>query len=86
MGQIFPSSNAKLPASPSRRVRDTFGARRLAEICGRTTEAVRKWDRPKSKGGTGGLVPAEFQARILAAAVAEGLPLEAADLIAEPVA
>jgi hypothetical protein len=56
----------------------------LAEICERTTDAVRKWDRAKSKGGTGGLVPAEFQARILVEARANGLALEAEDLIADP--
>ena len=86
MGQIVQSRNSEQPSSPSRVARATFGARRLAEICGRTTEAVRKWDRARSKGGTGGLVPAEFQARILAAAKAEGLELAAEDLIAEPVA
>lgn len=69
--------------SPSRYVRKVLGARRLAEICERTTDAVRKWDRRRSKGGTGGLVPAEFQHRILAVATAEGLPIVASDLIAE---
>ncbi|HEY3694095.1 hypothetical protein [Phenylobacterium sp.] len=62
-----------------------LGAVRLARICNRGTDAIRKWDRAKSKGGTGGLVPAEFQARILRVAEVEGLPLTARDLIAEPI-
>jgi len=62
-----------------------LGAKKLAVLCDRTTDAVRKWDRPRSKGGLGGLVPAEFQARILAAIRNDGHPFTAADLIAEPV-
>lgn len=79
------NSNALAALSPSRRVRQVLGAKRLAVLCDRTTDAVRKWDRPKSKGGLGGLVPSEFQARILAAVVADGHPFTADDLIAEPV-
>jgi hypothetical protein len=84
MGQIVQSGNAEPDLSPSRRVRKVLGARRLAELCQRTTDAVRKWDRARSKGGTGGLVPSEFQARILRVAEVEGLPIGPRDLIAEP--
>lgn len=66
-------------------MRHVLGTQRLAALCRRTTEAIRKWDRAKSKGGTGGLIPAEFQARILAEAERDGLPLTARDLIAEPI-
>jgi hypothetical protein len=76
--------NAEAELSPSRKARHVLGSRRLAELCQRTTDAIRKWDRPRSKGGTGGLVPAEFQARVLRLARAEQLPLTAEDLIAEP--
>lgn len=85
MVQIVPPGNSGEAVSPSRRVREVIGAMRLAQLCNRTTEAVRKWDRAKSKGGTGGLVPAEFQARILRLAEAEALPIKAADLIADPI-
>ena len=71
--------------APSRLVRQLLGSKRLAALCDRTTDAIRKWDRPKSKGGLGGLVPAEFQARILAEARRDGLAIGPADLIAEPV-
>jgi hypothetical protein len=86
MGQIVQPGNSAAALSPSRRARQVLGSRRLAEVCGRTTDAIRKWDRARSKGGTGGLIPAEFQARILRVATEEALPLTAEDLIAEPVA
>jgi hypothetical protein len=84
MRQFVPNGNIEVGLSPSRKVRRLLGARRLAELCERTTDAVRKWDRAKSKGGTGGLVPAEFQARILTEARTQGLALEAEDLIGYP--
>ncbi len=83
MGQIVHTSNGEAGLSPSRKARHVLGSRRLAELCGRTTDAIRKWDRARSKGGTGGLVPAEFQARILRVAAEEQLPLTAEDLIAD---
>lgn len=83
MGQIVQVRNEQAELSPSRKARHVLGSRRLAELCERTTDAIRKWDRPKSKGGTGGLIPAEFQSRILVVARAEDLPLTAEDLIAE---
>ena len=86
MGQIVQTDNSTAALSPSRRARQVLGSIRLAELCGRTTDAIRKWDRARSKGGTGGLVPAEFQARVLRVATEEQLPLTAEDLIAEPVA
>lgn len=85
MSDIESLGNASLPVMPSRRVRHLLGSKRLAEICDRTTDAVRKWDRPRSKGGLGGLIPAEFQARILRAAQEENLPLRPEDIIAEPI-
>lgn len=54
-----------------------LGAKRLAQVCGLTTDAVRKWDQ------RGGLVPSEYQAAILRVAEAEGLDLCPRDLIAE---
>lgn len=85
MGQIIPGDNGDAALSPSRRVRTALGAKRLAALCDRSTEAVRKWDRAISKGGTGGLVPAVFQARILRVIETEDLGLTARDLIAEPI-
>lgn len=77
--------NAHSSLTPARRVRKLLGAKDLAVLCDRTTDAIRKWDRPKSKGGLGGLIPSEFQARILATLRARGHELAAEDLIAEPI-
>ena len=84
MSEFQSGDNIQPSLSPSRRVRNALGAKRLAALCDRSTEAVRKWDRGVSKGGTGGLIPAPFQARILREIEAEGLPLTARDLIADP--
>lgn len=73
------------PETPAEKVIRVFGSARATAIAGLTTWALTKWNRPLSKGGGGGLVPARYQSRFLQAAEAEGLPLTAADFIAEPV-
>lgn len=78
------SGNASAGESPVERVMRVFGSARATAIAGLTTGALIKWNRPVSKGGGGGLVPARYQDRFLKAAVAENLPLSAADFIAEP--
>lgn len=72
------------PASPAHRIVAALGARRVAEISGVTTEAVRKWQRKMATAGGGGLVPARYQAVLLRAAKAEGVDLSADDLIGDP--
>ena len=76
--------NATAGVSPVERVMRVFGSARATAIAGLTTGALIKWNRPLSKGGGGGLVPAKYQDRFLKAALAEGLPLTAGDFIAEP--
>lgn len=71
--------------TPVARVIRTFGAAKASAIAELTTDAIRKWDRPISKGGGGGLIPARYQALYLGAASEAGVSLSAADLIAEPV-
>lgn len=93
MGQLVHNGNAEATPDavegasemPSRKVRKALGARRLSEICDLNDTACRKWDRRMSKGGTGGLVPARYQQRILNEIDRLGLPLTARDLIAEPI-
>jgi hypothetical protein len=46
-----------------------------AEMAERSEVRVRRWTYSKDKGGTGGLIPAESQVRLLAAAKARGLDL-----------
>lgn len=71
--------------TPVARVIRIFGAAKASAIAELTTDAVRKWDRPISKGGGGGLIPARYQSLYLAAASDAGVSLRAEDLIAEPV-
>lgn len=44
------------------------GINRTAEIVGRTKSVVYRWTYQKEKGGTGGVVPADAQRAIIAAA------------------
>ncbi len=69
--------------TPVARVIRLFGAAKASAIAGLTTDAIRKWDRPISKGGGGGLIPARYQSLYLAAASESDVPLKAEDLVAE---
>lgn len=62
-------------------IRTLNGVVRTAEICEISHASVCAWDRPKSRKGTGGLVPAKHQPRILAYAREHNLPLGPGDLI-----
>ena len=84
MGPKVHNARNYRPESPADRVVAAFGARRVAEIAGVTTEAVRKWQRRRATAGGGGLIPAQYQATLLNAALAEGIELTAQDLIGEP--
>lgn len=70
--------------TPVARVIRVFGAAKASAIAELTTDAVRKWDRPISKGGGGGLIPARYQYRYLRAASEAGIDLPADQLIAPP--
>lgn len=71
-------------SSPVDAVVRAFGKPKAGAIAEVTTWAIDKWNRPLSKSGGGGLVPARLQARFLRAAKESGLQLTAEDLIAEP--
>lgn len=58
------------------------GAASVSEWTSVHVTRVRRWTYPKSRGGTGGLIPAAHQAPLLAAARARGIPLEPADFFA----
>lgn len=47
----------------------------VAKITGRDETRVRRWTYPKSKGGSGGLIPAECQQLLMDEARRRGLPL-----------
>jgi hypothetical protein len=71
--------------TPVQRVEHVFGRKRAAQLVDLTTDALKKWGRPVSKGGQGGLVPARYQSVYLTQARREGLALEPWHFIAEPV-
>jgi hypothetical protein len=55
------------------------GAVRIAEWLGVTQATVHKWKYPKSRGGKGGLVPAEHQQTLMRIAPEHGVDLQPED-------
>ena len=51
------------------------GIDKTAELVGRHRSVVNRWLRPKDKGGTGGLVPAEHQRTLMSKAPEVGIEL-----------
>lgn len=67
-------------ANSARLVIDKVGGfRAAAEVCRIDIAQVYRWTYEKNKGGTGGLVPAKHQSKLLDFAKTTGLPLEAED-------
>ena len=60
------------------------GSGPLSRRLGLDRSAVHRWALPKTRGGTGGLVPGRHHRRLLALAADEGVALSAADLIGAP--
>lgn len=52
------------------------GYAETARMSGRSEVRVRRWEYPKEKGGTGGLIPSDCQQTLLDAARAENKPLK----------
>lgn len=55
------------------------GPKAVADILGVDVSRVYRWTYPKSRGGTGGLIPAKHQSDLLIAARAKGLSLKPSD-------
>lgn len=51
------------------------GLQAVAEVTGRSVIRVRRWCYPAARGGSDGLIPAEAQQKLMAAAQAKGWPL-----------
>ena len=67
---------------PAQTILNRFGgAGPLSRRLGLDRSAVHRWALPKSRGGSGGLVPAKHHLRLLSMAAAEGIALSAADLV-----
>ena len=67
--------------TPAEVVIDTFGGvRKTARIVNVNASTVCRWLQPRSRGGTGGMVPDTHHATLLAAAAAAGKILSAQSL------
>lgn len=60
------------------------GARRVSAITGRAIVTIHKWSLPRSRGGTGGLIPSEVQAVLMDAALRGEVDLMPADFFDIP--
>ena len=75
------------PSSPARRVIAAFATDKrsgeyvLAKALGCSVATVYRWDYPRERGGTEGLIPARWQKDILRAAAEHGVELTPADLV-----
>jgi hypothetical protein len=73
------------PHTPAALVVHRFGGcRALAKLLQISPSAVSRWNKPRSEGGTDGLIPSRKQHAILQAARDKGLDLTADDLIGQP--
>lgn len=69
---------------PAKTVIDKLGgAQAVADFLGVSPVRVYCWTYPRTRGGTGGLIPAKHQAKLLQMADRLGIRLRAADLIQE---
>ena len=60
------------------------GARRVATLTGRAVVTVHKWSLPRSRGGSGGIIPAAAQALLMEAAIRGDVDLTPADFFDLP--
>ena len=68
--------------NPAKRIIDKCGGHKaVAEMTGTSLTNVYRWTYPKENGGTGGLIPAKYQAPLLASAKERGVDLNASDFI-----
>ncbi len=69
-----------LEKSPAARVIEKCGGiDRTAEFVGRDRSVVNRWRLPREKGGTGGIVPAHHQVKLLSEAPKHGIKLSTQD-------
>lgn len=60
-------------------IRYLGGAKKVADITGKSLTRVYRWTYPDAEGGTGGIVPAREQRKLLDHAQANGIDLRPAD-------
>lgn len=59
------------------------GARNLARLLGKNPSTVYRWDYPKTKGGTDGLIPSSALREVIKLAFLHGILITAEDLYPE---
>lgn len=69
---------------PARSVIAKLSIEKVAGITGKHVSRVYRWMYPKSRGGTGGLIPQADAAALLAYAQANGIDLSPADFFPAP--
>ena len=70
------------PETPAARLIRICGVERLARWTGVSTTQVYRWDYPRTKGGSGGVIPAFHHQAILDGARADKLKVKVADFFA----
>lgn len=82
-------TNAPTPTlEPAATIIDRFGGPdAVQQITGASRTRVYRWTQPKSKGGTGGMIPTPHALKLIAHAKEAGLPITAEHFlpVAEPV-
>lgn len=68
----------------SRVIAKCGGVAEVARLTGRKKVSIHKWRHPKSKGGTGGLVPADMQKKLMEAALRGEVDLTTEDFFDLP--
>lgn len=70
------------PLEPANSIIDRFGGQTIVRsITGVSRTRVYRWTRPKSEGGTGGLIPTDHAIKLLRHAKENGIPVTAADFL-----
>jgi hypothetical protein len=57
------------------------GEAKVAEVTDTAYTAPYRWQHPKDKGGTGGLIPQKYHRALLAYALVNNIPLSAEDFL-----
>lgn len=71
--------------NPAKSIIDRFGGpAAVAAITGRHISRVYRWALPRDRGGTGGAIPIPEARKLLEAGKDSGIPVSAADFLAEP--
>lgn len=77
-------STSQVSPVADRIIKKCGGVSEVARITGRALPSIHKWRHTKEKGGTGGLIPADAQKLLMAAALRGEVVLDPADFFDIP--